>query len=79
MACVRLIFGKVGVDRFTRPQQKIDVRYKFDFKVVLNIVQTDINYCSHFWLNFQAERKLGIVSVRLRLPKVEVDRFNDPR
>lgn len=29
--CVRLIFGKVGVNIFTETRLKIDVRYEFDF------------------------------------------------
>ena len=32
---VRLILGKMGVDRFTGPRPKTDVRYEFDFTVVL--------------------------------------------
>ena len=32
---VTLILGRVGVDAFTRPRRKIDVRYKFGFKAVL--------------------------------------------
>ena len=32
----KLILGKVRVDEFTRPRQKIDVRYEFGFKVILN-------------------------------------------
>ena len=30
---VRLILGKVGVDRFTKPQQESDIRYEFELKV----------------------------------------------
>ena len=38
---LRLVLGKVRVDGFTRPQQKIDVRY--GFKVILKfIVQIEI-------------------------------------
>ena len=32
---LRLIFGKVGVGRFTGLPRKIDVRNEFDFEVVL--------------------------------------------
>ena len=32
----KLILGKVRVDEFTRPPQKIDARYEFGFKVILN-------------------------------------------
>ena len=35
IALVRLILPKVVVDGFTGLGQKIDVRYEFDFKVVL--------------------------------------------
>ena len=35
IAFVRLIFGKVGVDRLTRPGREIDIRYEFDSKVIL--------------------------------------------
>ena len=33
---VRLILGKVGVDRVTESRQEIDIRYEFHLKVVLN-------------------------------------------
>ena len=32
---VTLIGGKVGDDGFTEPREKADVKYEFDFKVVL--------------------------------------------
>ena len=32
---IRLILGKVGLEEFTGPQRKIDVRCEIDFKVVL--------------------------------------------
>ena len=32
---VRLILGKVGIDRSIRPQRKIDNRYEFGFNIVL--------------------------------------------
>ena len=35
-AFLKLILGKVGVDGFTIPRQKIDARYEFGFKVILN-------------------------------------------
>ena len=37
------------------------------------------DYCSYFWLNFQAASKFVIVSVRLILPKVRTDGFTGPR
>ena len=40
---LKLILGKVRADGFTRPQQKIDIRYEFGFKVILKfIVQIEI-------------------------------------
>ena len=33
---VRLILGKVGVDRVTGSRQEIDIRYEFHLKVILN-------------------------------------------
>ena len=35
IAFARLIFGKVGVDRFTWPGQETDIRYEFNLKVIL--------------------------------------------
>ena len=32
---LRLILGKVGVDRFTGPRWESDIRYEFNLKVVL--------------------------------------------
>ena len=32
---VRLILGKVGIDRFTKPWQEIDIRYRFGLEVIL--------------------------------------------
>ena len=32
---LRLVFGKVGVDRVTGPRREIDVRYESDLKVIL--------------------------------------------
>ena len=32
---VRLILGKKGVDGVTEQRQETDIRYKFDFKVIL--------------------------------------------
>ena len=32
---VRLIVGKLGVDGFTEPRRKSDIRYECDLKVVL--------------------------------------------
>ena len=32
---VRLILGKVGVDRFTGPRRQSNIRYKFELKVLL--------------------------------------------
>ena len=33
---VRLILGKLGVDRFTGPRRESDIRHECDLKVVLN-------------------------------------------
>ena len=35
---VKLILGKVRVDRFTGPRWESDIRYDFDLKVVLKIL-----------------------------------------
>ena len=35
IAFVRLILGKAGADGVTGRQREIDIRYEFDFKVVL--------------------------------------------
>ena len=32
---IRIILGKVAVDRYTRPQWEIDIRYEFGIKVIL--------------------------------------------
>ena len=32
---LRLVLGKMGVDRFTRPRWKIGIRYEFDLTAVL--------------------------------------------
>ena len=35
IANVRLMLGKIGVDRFTGPRRETYVRYEFGFKIIL--------------------------------------------
>ena len=48
---VRLILGKVRVDRFTGPRWKIDIRYEFGLQIILNDLRCNSHSCSLFWLN----------------------------
>ena len=75
----KLILRRVTIDGFPEPRQKIDVRCEFGFKTFLKGYCANRDYCSHFWLSFQATSKFVIVSVTLILPEVGVDRFTGPR
>ena len=49
---VRLILGKVGVDRFIRPQQKIDNRYEFGFNIILKDLGCKQRLLQSFFIKF---------------------------
>ena len=42
MVFVRLILGKVRVDRVTGPRREIDIRYEFDLKIILKDLKFQI-------------------------------------
>ena len=67
--------GKVWVDGVTRRQQEIDGRLKDKFKSFR--VQKETLAAVFDWISKQ---QLNVIaSVRLVMPKVEVDGFTEPR
>ena len=47
---VRLILGKVGLDRVTGRQQEIDIKHEFDFKVVLRGLWCKLRFVQTFFI-----------------------------
>ena len=71
--------GKVWVDGVTGQQREIDGRHEFDLKINLKASGCKKRLLSCFWLNFQAAIEFAIASVRLVMPKIEIDGFTEPR
>ena len=47
-----LILGKVGIDRFIRLRQQIDIRYEFGLKAVLKGLECKERILQLFWIEF---------------------------
>ena len=74
MVFVKLILGKMWVDRVTRQRQEIHVRCELDLKVILKGLECNKRFLPSFLIEFPSNKSITfIVSVRLILPKVGVE------
>ena len=70
-----ILILQVGVDRFTGPQQEIDIRYEFDFEFIRKALRSKWRLLQPFSVIFQITSKFLFVFARLILGRVGVDRF----
>ena len=75
---LRLVFGKVRVDRVTGSRREIDVRYEFYLKVILKGLGWKQRSLQSFLIEFLKKIKYAIVIVRWILSQVRVDYFTEP-
>ena len=74
MVFVKLILGKMWVDRVTRQRREIHVRCELDLKVILKGLECNQRFLPSFLIEFPSNKSITfIVSVRLILPKVGVE------
>ena len=75
---LRLVFGKVRVDRVTGSRREIDVRYEFYLKVILKGLGWKQRSLQSFLIEFLKKIKYAIVIVRWILSQVRVDYSTEP-
>ena len=76
---LRLVFGKVRVDRVTGSRREIDVRYEFYLKVILKGLGCKQRSLQPFLIEFLKIIKYVIVIIRWILPQVGVDDSTEPQ
>ena len=75
---LRLVFGKVRVDRVAGSRREIDVRYEFYLKVILKGLGWKQRSLQSFLIEFLKKIKYAIVIVRWILSQVRVDYSTEP-